>query len=272
MAQPNMVHFPPKARTEDIWQTSAAAARVRVADASTSRYTSQSCHDLFEEGDLCCGDSVEGDLGTSSFEGMIWKDRQSGGGAPSNHSNPLSTEASRKPCGWTIGYGVDDLFESVPIAVSNLDKEHTTNNSKSQWIPGLPNSSASAPHSAGHSPFGVPWDVTDLYGDYTFEFPMDNDEELMHTRESMSTTSLCGAQEEQELTKKRRKQRFNKGQRDRYRRLVESLVEHAVGDPMNFDLSRHKLPPRIASSEVLQAKLLETVRKFAQLAQSNAGC
>jgi len=66
-------------------------------------------------------------------------------------------------------------------------------------------------------------------------------------------------EEEEEAPKKSARKRFSKGQRDRYRRLVERLVAFAKDDPMNFDLSRHKLPPSIEGSEVLQTKLLETV-------------
>jgi len=68
----------------------------------------------------------------------------------------------------------------------------------------------------------------------------------------------------EDAMKKGKKNRFCKGKRDRYRKLVERLIKEAKVCPDTFTLEAVQLPHAIVSNEVSKAKLLATVLNFAR--------
>jgi len=70
---------------------------------------------------------------------------------------------------------------------------------------------------------------------------------------------------EDQQTQKGKKSRFCKAKRDRYRKLVERLVEQVRKNPLTFDLDSADLPASMMVDPKSKAKLLATVMKFAQV-------
>jgi len=79
------------------------------------------------------------------------------------------------------------------------------------------------------------------------------------------TESTASSAPEDVVAKKGKKNRFCKGKRDRYRKLVERLIKEARKCPDTFTLEAVQLPQAIVSNEVSKAKLLATVLNFARV-------
>jgi len=76
--------------------------------------------------------------------------------------------------------------------------------------------------------------------------------------------SISSSPEDQQA-QKGKKSRFCKAKRDRYRKLVERLVEQVQQNPLTFDLDSADLPASIMVDPKSKEKLLATVMKFAKV-------
>jgi len=251
---------------------------VRIASAHEPNFRTQVFRRAFEEQALRYRATMMGNH-SSVFGFRVHAGMPSySGSAPPHHARTLGVKT-------TVQYGADDLFESVfvddnlseeTVKNTNLrpplgryEAEHYPMNAKIKPPPGLeiPSGRAGAPSVAGMYVHGAAHSGS--FESFVKDWQQTTHDSLATVSTNCDTNSASGEQEEmaEEAPKKKKngKQRFCKAKRDRYRHLVEGLVEHAKDDPASFDLSEHKLPPGIASSEESKAKLLATVMKFAMM-------
>mmetsp|Transcript_112707 Transcript_112707/g.291225 ORF Transcript_112707/g.291225 Transcript_112707/m.291225 type:complete len:325 (-) Transcript_112707:568-1542(-) len=200
----------------------------------------------------------------------------------------LCMEAKSMPPIRSIEYGADDLFETVPIdtfvfetgkAYSPTHGECDVTQVLAHEAYVMPLPSLTLPSDRTGSPCSAVLPppsrlVHEAPSSASHESLLKDMRQRHASQDSLATCSttsgLAGQGDLGELLeegapgrKKSEKKRFSKAKRDRYRRLVESLVLRAKDDPASFNISEHMLPPAIASSRALKLKLLATVMKFA---------
>jgi len=71
--------------------------------------------------------------------------------------------------------------------------------------------------------------------------------------------------EDQQPRQKGKKTRFCKAKRDRYRKLVERLVEEVRRNPLTFDVDAADVPASVTMKPEAKEKLWATVMQFARL-------
>jgi len=93
---------------------------------------------------------------------------------------------------------------------------------------------------------------------------VDSEELDSHSTCTPPPESACSSPEDQP-EQKSKKTRFCKAKRDRYRKLVERLVQEVRRNPLTFDINSVDLPASVTLHSESKAKLLATVMKFAQV-------
>eukprot|EP00443_Scrippsiella_acuminata_P044454 CAMPEP_0115271884 /NCGR_PEP_ID=MMETSP0270-20121206/54336_1 /TAXON_ID=71861 /ORGANISM="Scrippsiella trochoidea, Strain CCMP3099" /LENGTH=333 /DNA_ID=CAMNT_0002688271 /DNA_START=118 /DNA_END=1119 /DNA_ORIENTATION=+ len=277
----------PASPIDDLRKRVAASSNyqsARVADAQVQNSNMQVFRRTFEEQAHCFRARMMSGCNSPLGLGTHTEVHNYIGVTPSHNAKMLNAKTA------TIQHGADDLFESVPL---NADFPKETGNIDSP-LPSLgiyearqvfaraklevqppPGLSVPSCHAGTGCMAGLPVrsglaKVLYVHGTPSSVSCESLGEDWKHaTHDSLSAVSTnSGAGEHGELEgsdvpKKKKHQRFCKAKRDRYRHLVEGLVEQAKDDPASFNLSEHQLPPGIASSEESKAKLLATVMKFA---------
>jgi len=100
---------------------------------------------------------------------------------------------------------------------------------------------------------------------YTCQKQVETDDLDSHSTCTPPPDGTWSSPEDQQPQQKGKKTRFCKAKRDRYRKLVERLVEEAQRNPLTFDFDSANLPASISLNPEAKEKLWETVMKFAKV-------